>query len=192
MKASAQKKSPRPSGRALTKASSKTRTRPILKRKDPDWRRLATERIHELIDAVQEDPQLKKMGPKSEHWQIGFELTTAAEMTALNSKYSGKKRPTDVLSFGAPEVFFENGVLGEIVICLPVLKKQARALKHDPRVELDVLLAHGICHLLGLDHEKGEREARQMLRMELRLLEKLRRGPELALTARSAPRAKIR
>ena len=97
-------------------------------------------------------------------------------MTELNRAYRGKNRPTDVLSFQPPEVFRKQGMLGELVICLPVLKRQARELGHRPETELRILLVHGVLHLLGLDHELGAREAARMARLEARLLEKLRGG----------------
>ncbi len=62
-------------------------------------------------------------------------------------------------------------MLGELVICLPTLKAQAKAEGHAPEVELNVLLAHGLLHLLGLDHERGAREAATQRRWENRLLE---------------------
>lgn len=95
-------------------------------------------------------------------------------MTRLNLKYRGKNRPTDILSFPSPEVFRAAGDLGELIICLPVLKRQAEGLGHSPRRELDILLAHGLLHLLGLDHERGRAEARRMACFEEQLLERLR------------------
>jgi probable rRNA maturation factor len=91
-------------------------------------------------------------------------------MTRLNEQYRGKAYATDVLSFPSPEVFQSMGQLGELVVCLPVLKRQARELGHAPEQELDVLLAHGALHLLGLDHELGPKQSAEMARLEARLL----------------------
>lgn len=97
-------------------------------------------------------------------------IVGATTMTRLNARFRGKRKPTDVLSFPAPSVFADRGLLGDLVICLPVLKRQARALDHAPARELDVLLVHGVTHLLGYDHELSEREAARQLRRERALL----------------------
>jgi len=91
-------------------------------------------------------------------------------MKKLNHAWRKKNYATDVLSFPAPEVFFELGNLGELVICLPVMKKQAREHKHPLEQELDVLLVHGILHLMGFDHELGPKEAKLMQKWENSLL----------------------
>jgi probable rRNA maturation factor len=95
-------------------------------------------------------------------------------MKALNGLYRGKHYATDVLSFDAPPVFRKMGVLGELILCWPTLRSQAREQKHSEAAELRVLLVHGLLHLLGFDHEKGPRAARQMQLQEAALLKRLR------------------
>lgn len=101
------------------------------------------------------------------------------EMAALNSKFRGKKKPTDILSFeqnhspaSGSALRAPSGILflGDLVICLPVLKRQAREQGHGQRNELAVLLAHGLLHLLGYDHERSAAEDRKMKRLEKKLL----------------------
>jgi rRNA maturation RNase YbeY len=62
--------------------------------------------------------------------------------------------------------------LGDVVISLDRAEKQAEEHGHTLREELDLLLAHGILHLLGFDHEKGKADAARMRRMETKLLGK--------------------
>jgi rRNA maturation RNase YbeY len=100
-------------------------------------------------------------------------------MRRLNAEYRRKRYATDVLSFPAPSVFRDQGWLGELVICRPVLRAQAREHGHSAERELAVLIVHGVLHLLGLDHEKGPRQAAAMARWEGRLL------PARGLIARS-------
>ena len=64
-----------------------------------------------------------------------------------------------------------NGPIGDIAICIPVARKQARAGDHPLDVEVLILMVHGLLHLVGYDHEKGGRETRRMRREEERLLE---------------------
>jgi rRNA maturation RNase YbeY len=139
-----------------------------------DWNRLAERRLARILKAAQAKPGLRRLGPKAK-WQLDLNLVGSTAMTRLNAKYRGKRYPTDVLSFPAPEPFRGMGRLGELVICLPTLKKQARELGHKPELELDVLLTHGLLHLLGFDHEKGPGPARAQYRWEEKLL-----GPRAA------------
>ena len=98
--------------------------------------------------------------------EVGVVLVDAFEMQELNREHRGKDEPTDVLSFPIDEDEGLVGVtrlLGDIVICVPVLVQQAA--DNDVAVgdELVDLLAHGTLRLLGHDHETdgGEMLARQ-------------------------------
>ncbi|HUP56413.1 MAG TPA: rRNA maturation RNase YbeY [Bdellovibrionota bacterium] len=110
------------------------------------------------------------MAPHSRAWQVGVKVVGAAEMRRLNGSYRGKRYATDVLSFPSPEPFRSQGFLGELVVCAPILEKQAADMGHPPGLELEVLLAHGLLHLLGLDHELGPSAASRMGRWERKLL----------------------
>lgn len=93
-------------------------------------------------------------------------LTTDREMRRLNRTYRGKDAPTDVLSFpggSGPE----GEHLGDVVIALPVARRQAEAAGHSTARELRVLLLHGVLHCLGHDHETDEGEM-ETLEAELR------------------------
>jgi rRNA maturation RNase YbeY len=95
-------------------------------------------------------------------------------MRTLNRQYRGKDRTTDVLSFALREGPFADlqpEFLGDIVISVPVAAKQAREAGHSLAREIELLLVHGLLHLLGYDHERSLAEARRMRRKE-RLLVK--------------------
>lgn len=137
-----------------------------------EWNQLATRRLDQILDIIQSFPTLKRLGPQA-NWSVDFALIGRPAMTELNGSYRGKYYPTDVLSFPTEDPFRKTGLIGELIICLPTLKKQARDLGHSAAWELDILLTHGALHLLGLDHELGERQARQMAKWELKVLTKL-------------------
>jgi len=63
--------------------------------------------------------------------------------------------------------------LGEVILCYPQAKKQARRLGHSLERELTILLIHGILHLLGYQDERGEKEAKKMREMEEKILKSL-------------------
>lgn len=77
-------------------------------------------------------------------------ITSDKEVRALNLRFLGQDRPTDVLSFPSGSGI---GSLGDIAIAFPCARRQAMALGHSPDIELRVLLLHGVLHLLGYDHE---------------------------------------
>jgi len=77
-------------------------------------------------------------------------------MRALNHKWRGKDRTTDVLSFPLREGRFPHiqpEMLGDIVISVPVAVRQADEAGHSLTVEIERLLVHGLVHLLGYDHD---------------------------------------
>ena len=73
----------------------------------------------------------------------------------LNFRFREKKYATDILSF---EGDGENS-LGELVLCLPVLRRQSRSTGLSERGELGYMMVHGVLHLLGFDHQKKADEA---------------------------------
>lgn len=106
---------------------------------------------------------LRHLG-REEH-ELSILLTDDAFIQTLNETHRGKNRPTDVLSFpqnedeGAPTAL-DHGLLGDVVISLDTAERQARGRKHSLMDEVTFLLAHGILHLLGYDHETDEDEAK--------------------------------
>jgi len=86
-------------------------------------------------------------------------------MRALNSRYRGIDRTTDVLSFPGEETA-EGTHLGDIAISVPQARRQADELGHSVERELRCLLLHGVLHCLGHDHET---DGGEMNRLELNL-----------------------
>lgn len=94
-------------------------------------------------------------------------------MRELNSRYRGLDKTTDVLSFPMDTVTPENGLLGDIVICMPVAVLQAGEYATSLHEELMRLLVHGLLHLVGYDHEAGAAMRRKMKLKEKALLHAL-------------------
>jgi probable rRNA maturation factor len=100
------------------------------------------------------------------------------EMLRLNRTWRGENRATDVLAFSQREGLIPPGredLLGDVVISVESAGRQARARRTSLEEELDVLLVHGILHLIGYDHEAGASRARAMRKKEKELLEILGR-----------------
>ena len=115
---------------------------------------------------------LRRVAPADARGEVSIALVSDRRIRALNRRYRGKDRPTDVLSFPtdvnfSTVSFVSERSLGEIVIARGVARRQAREARHSELTELRVLALHGLLHLLGYDHEgdNGEmRRAEQRLR----------------------------
>lgn len=106
--------------------------------------------------------------------ELSIALVDEDEMARLNEQYRGIAEPTDVLSFGCDEPCAAPGdepiTLGDVVIAPMAAERQAAELGHTVEHELDLLLVHGILHLLGYDHEE-DADADAMSARETALLE---------------------
>ena len=100
---------------------------------------------------------------------VTLRLVGKAESARLNQRYRGKTGPTNVLSFSYEA---ERGLSGDIVICVPVVTKEAAAQNKHLRAHWAHLVVHGILHLRGHDH-LSEAEARIMETLEIRILRRL-------------------
>ena len=78
-------------------------------------------------------------------------ITGEAEMRRLNRDFLKKDYPTDVLSFPSRQTL---GFLGDIAISFPHALRQAAEYGHNAGQEIEILMLHGVLHLLGMDHEK--------------------------------------
>jgi probable rRNA maturation factor len=96
-----------------------------------------------------------------------------SESRALNTRYRGKRRPTNVLSFPfAPPRGVKSDLLGDLVICAPVVRREARARRTAPEAHWAHMVVHGIMHLRGYDHH-DDKDAAIMERRETRTLKAL-------------------
>jgi len=89
-----------------------------------------------------------------------------ARMRRLNREFRKIDRPTDVLSFPSGEA----GFLGDVAVDVPYAARQARKRGHAPEREVQLLLAHGVLHLLGHDHET---DGGEMFRLQRRLVRRV-------------------
>ena len=97
------------------------------------------------------------------------------EIRRLNARYLGERRPTDVLAFNL-ESPGPSSLLGEVIISAETAARQAAALRIPVVVEIDLLLVHGLLHLLGYD-DKANAAARRMHGREREILSQGRRRP---------------
>ncbi|WP_421621837.1 rRNA maturation RNase YbeY [Alkalilimnicola ehrlichii] len=103
---------------------------------------------------------------------LAVRVVDKAEGRRLNHDYRGKDYPTNVLSFpfeAPPGLDEPLPELGDLVICAPVVEREAREQGKPEADHWAHLVVHGVLHLLGYDHEAVE-EAEQMEGLERRIL----------------------
>ena len=107
--------------------------------------------------------------------ELTIRVVDEAESAALNETYRRKSGPTNVLSFpfAAPSAI-AGPLLGDIVICAPVALREAVVQGKPSEAHWAHLVAHGVLHLLGYDHD--EEQAAAMEALEVRILAELGYG----------------
>ena len=100
-------------------------------------------------------------------------VTDIDEMQQLNKQYRDKDKPTNVLSFPMQSPV-EAGVflLGDIALCAPVIKQEARQQSKSEMSHWAHMVVHGMLHLQGYDHIKND-EAEEMEQLEIKILNQL-------------------
>lgn len=107
---------------------------------------------------------------EQQQWDITLRVVDEAESQSLNRDYRGKDYPTNVLSFPA-DVPAELNIplLGDLVICAPVVAREACEQGKHLAAHWAHLCIHGALHLLGYDHQTDE-EAEAMEAIETKLI----------------------
>jgi probable rRNA maturation factor len=104
---------------------------------------------------------------------LSIRVVGTARSRSLNHRYRHKDRPTNVLAFlGAGAAPDGRIHLGELVICAPVVAREALAQGKLPKSHWAHLTVHGVLHLLGFDHERRA-AARSMEAREVQILDGL-------------------
>ncbi len=99
---------------------------------------------------------------QSKDGDVSIILADDAKLQELNRQYLGIDAPTDVLSFPSLEIDPDAGgaYLGDILISIPRAQEQANAAGHPLASEVQLLVVHGVLHLLGHDHATRSEKAR--------------------------------
>ena len=118
-----------------------------------------------------------ELQPDSADADITIVLTDDRQLHELNREFLGVDAPTDVLSFPSSEEDPETGAsyLGDILISIPRAAQQALAGGHPLEAEVQLLVVHGVLHLLGHDHAEAEEKA-LMWNEQAKVLERLGLG----------------
>jgi probable rRNA maturation factor len=126
------------------------------------------EKIDNLSPDVSEENVEKAIHAALQHQSAPAEvdltvvLSDDAQLQELNQHWMGVDAPTDVLSFPSAEIDPETGAryLGDILISVARAAHQAAAARHPVEAEVQLLVVHGVLHLLGHDHAEAQEKAR--------------------------------
>ena len=138
----------------------------------PLWRKLPRFRTlaREAIGACVAETGLKALDGA----EVSLLLADDAEVRALNARWRGQDKPTNVLSFPAapPDRLAQSPTLGDIALAFETLAREAEASGVPLANHYRHLVAHGFLHLIGYDHQTDE-EAERMEALERRVLARL-------------------
>ena len=98
------------------------------------------------------------------------------EIHKINKDYRNIDRVTDVISFALEdnnEKVVGDRILGDIYLCIPRMKEQAKEYNHSEKRELSFLVCHGLLHLLGYDHVNNKEEEKVMFDLQDEILDSL-------------------
>ncbi len=110
----------------------------------------------EIINEIVKELKSKK------DFEVTISIVSDKEIKLLNKQYRGKDKVTDVLTFSQQEgenLILPKGrdnYLGDILICYPQIKRQAKIYKKSIKAEFTLLLIHGFLHLLDYEDETAK------------------------------------
>ena len=104
--------------------------------------------------------------------EVTVRLVDEPESAALNRRYRGRHGATNVLSFSYDPAGGARGLAGDLVICAPVVAREARAQGKATRAHWAHMVVHGIMHLRGYDHVHPA-DAQVMEALEIRAMKRL-------------------
>ena len=108
-----------------------------------------------------------------EECELSIRIVDRDESAELNEAYRGKNGPTNVLSFPFESpIPMEPRLLGDLIICVPVVEKEAAEQNKDLTAHWAHMVVHGCLHLLGYDHIEDD-EAEKMEAIEVSILKSL-------------------
>ena len=131
-------------------------------------------KVCKTIFATEETKRFSALIPKD--IEISLSFVDDEEIAKINEEYRGIARATDVLSFpmfDAEESLVWGSSLGDLVISVDTMKRQAAEYGHSEKRELCFLFVHGLLHLLGYDHEISEAEEKLQFARQDQVLEML-------------------
>jgi probable rRNA maturation factor len=128
--------------------------------------------VIKIVNATRAELKIKK------EWEVTVMAVSPGYIKKLNKQYRHKNKVTDVLSFSQQEgpamilAGQKQIYLGDIILCLDQIKKQAKLFGHSFKREFSLLTIHGLLHLLGYD-DKTQKQYEIMAKIQDEVLAKI-------------------
>ena len=118
------------------------------------------------------DAALEEVADEGEPPDLCIRVVDEEESQSLNSRFRGFDKATNVLSFPAQVDLPDENILGDVVICAPVVCAEAASQGKSISDHYAHMVVHGVLHLTGYDHER-QTAALQMEALEVRILQRV-------------------
>lgn len=132
---------------------------------------LAVNKVKLVAEVVSDSLKIKQ------NLNVSVALVSDVTIRKFNRLYRKQDKVTDILSFEAAVKDFvtmpEDRSLGEILICWPRIKQQARENNWSVQEEFLYILVHGLLHLWGYDHEQSWQQAKKMEKLHQKIMSRL-------------------
>ena len=135
--------------------------------------KITKNQVSKILNQVVEDAGFKKK--YFDNKELSISCVTKEESKILNKKYRGINKSTNVLSFRVDKNLTKYSLIGDIILCIEIIKKEAKEYSKDFENRLKHMIIHGFLHLLNFDH-KEKHERLKMEDLEITIMKKISAG----------------
>ena len=135
--------------------------------------KITKNQVSKILNQVVEDAGFKKK--YFDNKELSISCVTKEESKILNKKYRGINKSTNVLSFRVDKNLTKYSLIGDIILCIEIIKKEAKEYSKDFENRLKHMIIHGFLHLLNFNHEE-EHERSKMEDLEIAIMKKISAG----------------
>ena len=135
--------------------------------------KITKNQVSKILNQVVEDAGFKKK--YFDNKELSISCVTKEESKILNKKYRGINKSTNVLSFRVDKNLTKYSLIGDIILCIEIIKKEAKEYSKDFENRLKHMIIHGFLHLLNFNHEE-KHERIKMEDLEITIMKKISAG----------------
>ena len=135
--------------------------------------KITKNQVSKILNQVVEEAGFKK--EYFDNKELSISCVSEEESKTLNKKYRGKNKSTNVLSFSLDKNLTKDSLIGDIILCIEIIKKEAKEYSKDFENRLKHMIIHGFLHLLNFEHEE-KHERLKMEDLEITIMKKISAG----------------
>ena len=135
--------------------------------------KITKNQVSKILNQVVEEAGFKK--EYFDNKELSISCVSEEESKTLNKKYRGKNKSTNVLSFSLDKNLTKDSLIGDIILCIEIIKKEAKEYSKDFENRLKHMIIHGFLHLLNFNHDE-KHERLKMEDLEITIMKKISAG----------------